>query len=190
MSPGCDAGLTHLSAQNSFGVTPAWSFLNMNSEPPGDFMNTVCELGWVGVKYSTPEMKLLAWLCMAWRPPLSSTLTHISFSNQRRRSPNRCTPNSTSLGVISEAVSVSSGLSLGCSIAVCERLADELLSRVAWAVKCSTKRATRGCPSVPGARMNGVGNMPKTSSIRRSLSSALPGVCINQHASSDRHENE
>ena len=73
-------------------------------------------------------MKLLAWLCIAWRPPVSSTLTHISFINQRMRSPSRCTPKSTSLGAISSAAFANSGLSFGFSIVVCDRLVDELLS--------------------------------------------------------------
>jgi hypothetical protein len=116
----------------------------------------------VGVRYTTPEMKLLAWLCMAWRPPLSSTLTHISFSDQPSRSPNKCTPKSANLGVTSRAACTNSGLSLGLSISVCERFGEELLSRVARAEKCSTRLATRLPCSVAGQRMNGVGKRPKT----------------------------
>ena len=58
-------------------------------------------------------MKLLAWLCIAWRPPVSSTLTHISFNDHPRCSPKSNAPNSASEGVISAAASTSSGLSLG-----------------------------------------------------------------------------
>src|SRR5689334_24343274 len=81
-SPGEGCGLIHLSALYGPDFTAALSCLNENSVPPGAFMNTVRESGWVGVRYTTPEMKLFAWLCIAWRPPGSSTLTHISLSDQ------------------------------------------------------------------------------------------------------------
>ena len=34
-------------------------------------MNRVLEDGWQSLRYSTPEMKLFAWLCMACLPPVS-----------------------------------------------------------------------------------------------------------------------
>ena len=75
-------------------------------------------------------MKLFAWLCMAWRPPVSSTFTHISLSDQPRRSPNSSAPNSGSSGFSNAATSTSSGESPGRSSAVCDRFGDELLASV------------------------------------------------------------
>src|SRR6266403_243628 len=45
-----------------------------------------------------PEIKLLAWECSVWLPPLSSMLVHISLTVQRSFSPNSRTPKSTSFG--------------------------------------------------------------------------------------------
>ncbi len=104
---------------------------------------------------------------MAWRPPLSSTLTHISLIDQPRRSPNSSSPISAMHGVTSVATCTSSGLSPGLSIAVCDSAPDELFSRVACALKCSTRPATRRASSVAGARRKGVGNSGITSLIAR-----------------------
>ena len=57
-------------------------------------MNTVRACGCVRVRYTTPEMKLFAWLCIGCWPPVSSTFTHISFSDHPRCSPNISAPNS------------------------------------------------------------------------------------------------
>src|SRR5258706_13854264 len=112
---------------------------------------------------------------MACRPPASSTLTHISFKSHVSRSPSRCTPNSTNLGAMSVAASASSGLSLGRNISVCDSFVDELLSRVASAVKCCESPLTNACGSVARARMNGIGKSPKTSSIRFVITAVRDG---------------
>ena len=90
--------------------------------------------------------------------------THISFSSHGIRSPNRCTPNSISLGAASAATSAKRGLSVGFNISVWERLLDELLSCVACAVKCPSSLLISAGGSAPGARMKGAGKRPKTSS--------------------------
>ena len=81
-------------------------------------MNTVRASACTSVRYATPEMKLFAWLCMAWRPPVSSTLPHISLSAHGSFSPKSNAPNSTSKGVRRVAASTSSGVSTGRSIVV------------------------------------------------------------------------
>src|SRR5690349_7503735 len=128
-------------------------------------MNTVRASGCVRVRYATPEMKLLAWLCIAWRPPVSSTFTHISFSDQPRRSPNSKAPNSPRSGVISCAASTSSGLSLGLSIEVCTRFAEALFACPASALKCAARPPTRSACNARGTRMKGVGKSPTTSGM-------------------------
>src|SRR5262245_9733424 len=110
-------------------------------------------------------MKLLAWLCIAWRPPGSSTLTHISFIDQPIRSPKRSTPNSINFGVIIDATSTSNGLSPGCSILVCARLADELFSSLARREKCCTRPLVASRGRTCGARKKGVGKRLMTSSM-------------------------
>ncbi len=111
-----------------------------------------------------PEMKLFAWLCIAWRPPLSDTFTHISFNDHPMCSPNSTAPKSASSGVMNAAASTRSGLSAGRSMAVCTRLADELFAWPAAVLKCLTRpAATRSRPSAPGTRMKGVGKSPMTS---------------------------
>ena len=92
------------------------------------------------MRYTTPEMKLFAWLCIAWRPPVSSTLTHISLSDQPSRSPNSSAPNSGSSGVIDGGgFDEQRADRSGCSIAVCTRFGEELFAVSACALKCSTR---------------------------------------------------
>src|SRR5262245_24245361 len=110
-------------------------------------------------------MKLLAWLCIAWRPPVSSTFTHISFNDHPRRSPKSSAPNSANQGVMTAAASTRSGLSPGLSIAVWARFADELFAWSARSLKCPIKPPTSPGSSAPGTRMKGVGKSPMTSGI-------------------------
>ena len=110
-------------------------------------------------------MKLLAWLCIAWRPSVSSRLTHISLMDQPSDSPNSSVPNSASLGVTACAAATSRRLSCGFNIAVWLRFGEELLSRSASVLKCSTKPVTRSPGSARGTRMKGTGKRPKISAF-------------------------